>query len=40
VRLACRREDLRTLLIDVVLGGRPVRGPLTVRRALRRIFAT
>jgi geranylgeranyl reductase family protein len=40
VRLARRREDLRTLLIDVVLGGRPVRGPLTVRRALRRIFAT
>jgi flavin-dependent dehydrogenase len=40
VRLARRREDLRSLLIDVVLGGRPVRGPLTLGRALRRLLAT
>lgn len=39
VRLAGRRADLRALLTAAVLGTRPVNGPVTLGRVLRRVLA-
>jgi geranylgeranyl reductase family protein len=39
VRLAERRADLRALLTAAVLGTRPVTGPVTLGRLLRRVLA-
>jgi len=39
VRLAARREDLKMLLVDIVLGNRDVSGDLSVKRILQKAFA-
>ncbi|HLW61046.1 MAG TPA: NAD(P)/FAD-dependent oxidoreductase [bacterium] len=39
VRLAARRDDLKTLLIDIVLGNRRTSETLTVKAVLRKAFA-